>query len=154
MTKTLPSRDISPLAPPDIGLGRAVATALDDACRGPGFFLAMNHGVATVPVLFDAARAVFALPEAAKQAPSIRRSPHNRGHVALAQERLDPSKPADRKEAFTIGRDLPPDHPEVLAGAPFRGVNLWPERPGFRQTTLAHVVACRRLGMLLHRATV
>jgi isopenicillin N synthase-like dioxygenase len=151
MTDTLPILDVSPLASPDLGARRAVAAALGAACRGPGFFLAVNHGVGTVPALFDAARAFFALPEAAKQALSIKRSPHNRGYVALAEEQLDPTKPADRKEAFNIGLDLAPDHPEVLAGAPFRGVNLWPELPGFRATTLAHFDACHRLGMLLHR---
>jgi isopenicillin N synthase-like dioxygenase len=151
MTDTLPILDVSPLASPDLAARRAVATALGAACRGPGFFLAVNHGVATIPALFDAARAFFALPEAAKQALSIRRSPHNRGYVALEEEQLDPAKPADRKEAFNIGLDLPPDHPEVLAGAPFRGVNLWPELPGFREATLAHFDACHRLGILLHR---
>lgn len=148
---SLPVLDISPLASPDLAARRAAAAALGAACRGPGFFLAVNHGVTTTEALFDAARAFFALPEAAKQALSIRRSPHNRGYVALEEEQLDPSKPADRKEAFNIGLDLPPDHSEVLAGAPFRGVNLWPELPGFRAAVLAHFDACHRLGVLLHR---
>jgi isopenicillin N synthase-like dioxygenase len=123
---SLPILDVSPLASPDLSARRAAAAALGAACRGPGFFLAVNHGVTTTEPLFAAARAFFALPEAAKQALSIRRSPHNRGYVALAEEQLDPSKPADRKEAFNIGLDLPPDHPEVLEGRPFRGVTCGP----------------------------
>lgn len=35
-------------------------------------------------------------------------------------------KPADLKEAFNIGLNLAPDDPRVVAGEPFRGVNLWP----------------------------
>ena len=41
----------------------------------------------------------------------------------VAQARLGP---ADLKEAFNIGWDLSPDDPRVIAGEPFRGVNVWP----------------------------
>ena len=151
MSETLPIFDVSSLAAPDAAMRRAAAAALGAACRGPGFFLAVNHGVTTIEPLFAAARAFFALPEAAKQALSIRLSPHNRGYVAFAEEQLDPSRPADRKEAFNIGLDLSPEDPEVQAGVPFRGVNLWPDLPGFRETALAHFAACHALGLLLHR---
>lgn len=92
------------------------------------------------------------MPEAAKQALSIRHSPHNRGYVSLSEEQLDPSRPADRKEAFNVGLDLAPDDPEVLAGRPFRGGNRWPDAaPGLRQAILAHFDAAWALGRLLHR---
>ncbi|MCP6280730.1 isopenicillin N synthase family oxygenase, partial [Klebsiella pneumoniae] len=53
---------------------------------------------------------------------------------------------------FNIGLDLASDDPEVLAGMPFRGVNLWPEgEPGIRQAILAHFNAAWALGRLLHR---
>jgi isopenicillin N synthase-like dioxygenase len=149
----VPVLDVSGLrsdAPAD---RRRVAAALGAACRGPGFFLVTGHGIpaATVAGMFDAARTLFALPQAAKEALSIRRSPHNRGYVALDEEQLDPTKPADRKEAFNIGLDLPPDDAEVLAGRPFRGVNLWPDIPGFRAAMLGHFDAAWSLGRLLHR---
>jgi isopenicillin N synthase-like dioxygenase len=133
---------------------RAVAAALGAACRGPGFFLVTGHGIpaGVTQGMFAAARRFFGQDAAAKQALSIRRSPHNRGYVALDEEQLDPVKPADRKEAFNVGLDLPPDHPEVVAGRPFRGVNLWPEDlPGFRAAILAHFDAAWALGRLLHR---
>jgi isopenicillin N synthase-like dioxygenase len=101
--------------------------------------------------MFGAASAFFARPQAEKEALSIKRSPHNRGYVALDEEQLDPTKPADRKEAFNIGLDLAPDDPEVLAGRPFRGVNLWPGLPGFRDAMMAHFDAAWALGRLLHR---
>jgi isopenicillin N synthase-like dioxygenase len=127
--------------------------ALGAASRGVGFFLSVGHGIAPElsAAAFAAARAFFARPLAEKQALSIRRSPHNRGYVALGEERLDAAAAADRKEAFNIGLDLPPDHPEVLAGRPFRGVNLWPELPGWRATMLAYFEACWAAGRRLHR---
>src|SRR5262249_28306828 len=82
---------------------------------------------------------------------SITRSPHNRGYVGLEGERLDEGKPADLKEAFNVGLDLAPDHPEVVAGRPFRGVNLWPALPGWRRVGLDHFGAAWAVGRLLHR---
>jgi isopenicillin N synthase-like dioxygenase len=149
----VPVIDVSGLRSAEPAARRAVAAALGAACRGPGFFLVTGHGIApsVTAGLFAAARALFAEGAAAKDALSIRHSPHNRGYVALEEEQLDPTQPADRKEAFNIGLDLPADHPEVLAGAPFRGVNLWPDLPGFREAVLAHFDAAWALGRLLHR---
>jgi isopenicillin N synthase-like dioxygenase len=132
---------------------RATAARLGMACRDVGFFYLVDHGV-PVPLIngaFAASRAFFELPLAAKQALSIRRSQHNRGYVAMADERLDPKAGADRKEAFNIGVDLPAEHPDVLAGKPFRGVNFWPDLPEFRERLLDYFDACLDLGRRLHR---
>ena len=40
----------------------------------------------------------------------------------------------------------------MLAGRPFRGPNLWPALPGFRDTLLAYHAAMLDLGIVLHRA--
>jgi isopenicillin N synthase-like dioxygenase len=153
MSESVPVIDIAGLRSGEQADRHAVAAALGAACRGPGFFLVTGHGIApqVVAAMFGAARALFAMDAAAKHALSIRRSPHNRGYVALDEEQLDPGKPADRKEAFNIGLDLAADDPEVLAGRPFRGVNLWPDLPGFRAATLAYFDAAWALGRLLHR---
>lgn len=154
MTDTVPVIDVSSLRSADPDARRATAASLGAACRGAGFFLVTGHGIpaAVTQGLFAAAREFFAQDRAVKEALSIRRSPHNRGYVALSEEQLDPGKPADRKEAFNIGLDLAPDDPEVLAGAPFRGVNLWPDSlPGFRPAVMAHFDAAWALGRLLHR---
>jgi isopenicillin N synthase-like dioxygenase len=94
----LPVLDISGLAATDPAARRATAEHLGAACREAGFFLATGHRIpdALRDGLFDAARAFFALPEARKEEISIRHSPHNRGYVALAEEQLDPSRPAAR----------------------------------------------------------
>ncbi|QDL94009.1 isopenicillin N synthase family oxygenase (plasmid) [Paroceanicella profunda] len=137
------------------GDGAAFTAGLSAACRETGFFLLTGHGVdpALTAAVFGQAAALFALPQARKEAVGIHLSPHNRGYVALGAERLDDTTgQVDRKEAFNIGLDLPPDHPDVAAGKPFRGVNLWPDLPGFRDTTLSYFNAAWALGVDLHRA--
>ncbi|MEQ8965507.1 MAG: 2-oxoglutarate and iron-dependent oxygenase domain-containing protein [Azospirillaceae bacterium] len=150
----IPVIDVAPLASGDSEGTAAVAAAIGRACRGTGFFYIRGHGVPDTMMAeaFAASRALFALPDTEKDALSITRSPHNRGYVALAGESLDPAIPADRKEAFNIGLDLALDDPEVVAGAPFRGVNVWPDLPGWRATMLDYFERVRALGHRLHRA--
>lgn len=155
MTDAIPVISLADLAAPDRAARERLAAEIGAACRGPGFMIVTDHGVA--PDLranaFDAARAFFARPQAEKDALSIERSPHNRGYVRLGGERLDPASGAvDGKEAFNIGLDLAADDRRVLAGEPFRGVNLWPEEPAFRDATLAYFNAVWALGVRLHRA--
>jgi isopenicillin N synthase-like dioxygenase len=132
---------------------RRIATEIGAAARGIGFFTVVNHGVGAVLIdaMFAAGRGFFSRPVAEKAVLSIKRSSSNRGYVGLSEEALDPSKGADVKEAFNIGLDLPHDHPEVLAGKPFRGINLWPQDEVFRQTALAYFDAVWKLGVDLHR---
>lgn len=153
MTSAIPTVDLRPLTEGEGGLAR-VAADVGRACRGIGFF-AVSHP--PVPeglraAAFAAADAFFALPPERKAAVSIRRSGHNRGYVGLAVEALDPARGPDNKEAFNIGLDLAADDPEVMAGRPFRGPNLWPDLPGFRPTLVAYYDAMLALGIALHRA--
>lgn len=128
---------------------------LGQAVRGPGFFLLENH---TVPEalrarIFEMADAFFTQPIAEKRALSILNTPHYRGWAAEGDESLDDSSAlVDRKESFNIGFDLAPDDPRVLRGEPFRGVNVWPQIDGFRETALAYFDAALALGVDLHRA--
>lgn len=128
---------------------------LGAAARGPGFFLVSGHGVdpGLIARVFDQGAAFFALPQAEKAPLSIATNPHNRGWAAIGSESLDEhSGQIDQKEAFNIGYDLPPDDPRVVAGEPFRGVNLWPDLPGFRATLLDYFATVQALGIGLHRA--
>lgn len=125
------------------------------ACRETGFVLLTGHGIAPeqIAAVFDAADTFFALPVAEKARLDIRQNPHNRGWAALGSENLDEtSDQTDQKEAFNVGLNLAADDPRVLAGEPFRGVNIWPELPGFRETMLAYFDAVLNLGRTLHRA--
>src|SRR5262245_28008288 len=145
--------DVSGLSAGEPAAIKRVAAALGHACRDTGFFYVTGHGIpdALLSGIFHSAQSFFAEPAAAKDAISIKRSRHNRGYVGLSTESLDPTH-TDHKEAFNIGLDLAPDDPEVLAGKPFRGVNLWPGIPGFRDTALSYFNAVWKLGCDLHLA--
>jgi len=133
----------------------AFAAQLGKVCRETGFFVLKNHGVSSALVddAFAAAHHFFALTQAAKDDLSITLSPHNRGYAKLGSESLDEqSGVTDQKEAFNIGLDLSADDPRVLAEEPFRGVNVWPELEGFRDTGLAYFEAAWALGRKLHEA--
>ncbi len=148
---TIPIVDLRSGEPEDLP---RLAAELGAACRGPGFFYLVGHGIpaAMRASTFAAAAAFFALDPARKEAVAITRSPHNRGYVGFGTETLDPTRPADLKEAFNVGLDLAADDPDVLAGRPFRGVNLWPDLPGFREALLAWYDACWTVGRRVHRA--
>ncbi len=126
------------------------ASQLGAACRETGFFLLKGHGLREHQIadVFAAAADFFAQSEAAKRPLSITTNPHNRGWAYLGSESLDEhSGKTDRKEAFNIGLDLAADDPRVLAAEPFRGVNLWPDLPGFRETMLAYFTHVWALGV-------
>ena len=130
----------------------AFAAGLGATCRTTGFFLLRGHGVhdGLIADVFTQSAKFFAQPLDLKESLSIASNPHNRGWAFLGSEGLDDtSGQKDRKEAFNIGFDLSPDDPRVLAGAPFRGVNLWPDLPGFRDTMLAYYRAAHALGVAL-----
>lgn len=133
---------------------RQVAGAVGAAARDTGFFAITGHGLAggRSEAIFAAARQVFGLPLAAKEALSIEKAGNNRGWVRLGGEALDPSRPADLKEAFNVGLELAPDDPEITERRPFRGLNAWPDLPGFRETVLGYYDSAWQLGLALHRA--
>jgi isopenicillin N synthase-like dioxygenase len=143
--------------PPD---HRRVGDRRARACRGNRqrgawrrFFYLKGHGIdpALIASVFAGAARFFTLPSEVKERQSIQRSPHNRGYVALKGESLDPARGADLKEAYNIGLDLAADDPRVVRGEPFRGLNLWPDLPGWRATMLAYFDAVWALGRRLHR---
>jgi len=95
---------------------------------------------------------LFDLPEADKERVSIATNTHNRGWAAMGSESLDEtSGQVDNKEAFNIGLELHPTDPRIAAGEPFRGVNLWPDIPGFRVALLRYFEAVWNLGRCLHQ---
>ena len=131
-----------------------VAAEIGAACRGVGFFYVTGHGIPkeVTAGLFSEARRFFAAAPETKNAVSIKQSPHNRGYVAMGEEILDPDMPADLKECYNIGLEVAADDPELLAGVPFRGVNLWPDLPDWRDNMLDYFDRCWTLGLQLHRA--
>lgn len=102
--------------------------ALDRACRDVGFFLLAGHGIdqARRRELEAVSHRLFALPTAVKEAVAMPLSgPAWRGWFPLGGE-LTSGVP-DLKEGYYVGRDLPGDHPSVIAGRPLHGANIWPD---------------------------
>ncbi|MEQ8658425.1 MAG: 2-oxoglutarate and iron-dependent oxygenase domain-containing protein [Hyphomicrobiales bacterium] len=125
------------------------------AARGPGFMVVKNHGVDPdlIAGMFAKADEFFALPGSEKAKISIDKSPHNRGYAGTGSESLDEkSGQMDQKEAFNMALDLPADDPRVIAKEPYRGTNMWPDVPGFKDTFTAYFDQVFNLGVNLHRA--
>ncbi len=135
----LPLVDVAAAFSPDPVARRSLAIALGEHCRNTGFFLVENHGISE-RLLSRARREIdqfFGLPNDLKAAIHISRSRNHRGYVPVGEENALGSTAADLKEAFDIGRELPTDDPDVVAGKPFHGPNVWPvDRPAFRQALL------------------
>jgi isopenicillin N synthase-like dioxygenase len=149
----IPVIDIAPLVNGSPEQAHAVAKALGDACRDVGFFYVSGHGVPPdlMARVFEMSATFFAGPASIREAASFSGPGDNRGYIRLGGETLDPGKPADVKEAFNIGLELAPDDPDLLARAPFRAANLWPDVPGFRDIMLDYFNRVWRLGRDLHR---
>src|SRR3954454_17503590 len=149
----IPVIDIAALLTGSPEEARAVAGKLGQACREVGFFYVTGHGVpaALLARVFERSAAFFAAPASIREAASFSGPGGNRGYIRLGGETLDPGKPADVKEAFNVGLELAPDDPELVARAPFRAANLWPDMPDFRDTMLGYFDRVWRLGRALPR---
>lgn len=154
----MPVIDVSALrTDPDVrsAYGRAVAEAVDQACRDSGFFLVTGHGVDEdrYRCLDRAARRFFALPASAKEEVAMARGGRAwRGWFPEGGE-LTSGRP-DRKEGLYLGEDLRLDDPRVLDGRPLHGPNLLPDAlvPELRGAVDGWIAAMTGLGHLLVRA--
>lgn len=128
---------------------RSLAREIHQVCRDTGFFYVRNHGVPQelVEAQFAFAARFFALPLERKLQLHMNRSRSFAGYEPLAGQTLDTDSPPDLKESYYYSRDLPDDHPCVVAGIRGYGANQWPdELVGFRDQMLAYYTAIRALG--------
>lgn len=132
MSETIPVIDLGPLLSGGEEGRKAVAAEIGAACRGIGFFYVCNHGVPPElrEEVFATAARFFESPEEVKRTALYSAASGNRGFIPMKGESLDPTKAPDLKEAFNIGLEMAEDDPEIVAGARFRGLNLWPEMGG------------------------
>jgi isopenicillin N synthase-like dioxygenase len=154
MTDTIPVLDLAPLRAGEPGALERLGAELRQAFTEVGFYFVRNHGIAQALLdeTFAAAERFHAQPLEAKLA--LRINEHNIGYMPMrgATTRVnavgDVALP-NANEAVFFKRDLPPDHPDVLAKLRFRGVNQWPDLPGFRDTILRACNAFEALALSL-----
>lgn len=150
---TLPIIDLAPLAEGSQAGEARVGAAIHAACTGPGFFYVRNHGVpdAVIRGAAEAARRFFHLPAEVKR--NTRANMLHRGWHAAGGAVMKGAKKPDLKEFYSMGLDLPADHPAVLAGEKLRGPNQWPaELPELRPAMEAYFAAIGDTGARLLRA--
>ena len=168
----LPVIDFAPLAGSNEEAKDRVAREVDAACREIGFLTIVNHPVppAKIREIFRQSKRFFALPLEAKMKAYMGHSNLFRGYLPMDQSasdrthrgraiegfqpHLDPKRVKARKphknEAFQASLELPDDDPDVAAGKPLHGANLWPEDlPGFREAVLDYHATMTEFAALL-----
>jgi isopenicillin N synthase-like dioxygenase len=127
-----------------------VADKLTRACKEAGFAYIVNHGVPpdAIDRIYAVARKFFALTEAQKDEVSIKKSGFTfNGFLPTAHLGSDAKMKSDLHESFQAHLDLPDDDPEVVAGTPFYGHNLWPSAmPELRQEVIDYQERVAKLG--------
>jgi isopenicillin N synthase-like dioxygenase len=147
----IPVLDIGPFLAGEKGALSALARHVARTCRDTGFLVLANHGVpqGLSDGCFAAAAAFFDLPMERKLALKV--GDINVGYLPQGAQVIRTSKVHENRkpnlnESFYIIRDLPPDHPDILAGKPMLAPNRWPEgMPDFRRATLAYFAAMQAL---------
>jgi isopenicillin N synthase-like dioxygenase len=150
-TETIPVIDLGPFLAGDPGALERTAKELRFALTEIGFYFIVNHGVprAQIAEVFAQVTRFHALPIEQKLA--LKLDKHNTGYLPMRGNTLRTStvqagtKP-NLNEAFFIKREMPTDHPDVLADRRFRGANRWPAGlPGFRETIVGYSQTMERL---------
>ncbi|MEN0073956.1 MAG: 2-oxoglutarate and iron-dependent oxygenase domain-containing protein, partial [Paracraurococcus sp.] len=155
MADEIPILDLAPLLEDRPGALDALGAQLRRAFTEVGFYFVRNTGVPEplVEAAFAAAARFHAQPLEAKLALPF--NEHNQGYLPFRgnttrMNAVEGVKKPNANEAVFFKRELPPDHPDVLAGRRFRGVNRWPAAlPGFREVALDYAAAMEGLGRRL-----
>ena len=149
MSSSIPQIDFSPFLEGGETGKKQVASQIGKACREIGFFTLTDHGVSLelIQRVFDANREFHQQPLEEKEEILISHSEHHRGYHPFSAEATDPNVNPDLKEAFDMALELPLDDPDVKAGKPFHGPNVWPRNPPqFRKTLEEYYQALLLLG--------
>lgn len=123
----------------------AFADALGESFRTYGFALVADHGMdaALIARAWQLARALFALPDAAKRAYLVPGGAGQRGYTAFGTEVAKGAQANDLKEFWHVGREAPPGSAPAAEMPP----NVWPrEIAGFREIFTALYAAFDAVG--------
>ena len=147
----IPIIDLGPCLAGEPGAIECASRELRAALTEIGFYFVVNHGVPPdlIRNTFHQAARFHALPLDRKM--EVRIDRHNVGYLPMRGDTLRTStvqtvtKP-NLNEAFFVARDLPADHPDVVADRRFRSANRWPsDLPGFREAIVAYCDTMERL---------
>jgi isopenicillin N synthase-like dioxygenase len=156
-TEIIPVIDLGPYLAGTLGAIDRTAGELRYALTEIGFYFIVNHGVCSRQIgeVFRQVARFHAQPLEKKL--RIKLDKHNVGYLPMRGDTLRTStvetvtKP-NHNEAFFVARDLPSDHPDVLADRRFRSANRWPsDLPGFREIIVDYCDAMERLAQKLVR---
>ena len=134
----VPVIDIEPFRTGDEAARRAVAQAVDRACRDIGFLVIRGHGVdpALIAKTRDVSHAFFDLPigqklRVAKPAVDITRGYTGVDTESLARSRDPSATGSDLNESLMIGPvdAFPAEYTHAPAAGKHFAPNLWPEEP-------------------------
>ncbi|HJU18047.1 MAG TPA: 2-oxoglutarate and iron-dependent oxygenase domain-containing protein [Stellaceae bacterium] len=147
----IPVIDLGPYLAQAPGAIERTAEKLRFALTEIGFYFIVNHGVPAAQIgdVFRQAARFHALPLEQKLAVKIDR--HNVGYLPMKGDTLRTSTVANVtkpnvNEAFFVARDLPNDHPDVVADRRFRSANRWPsDLPGFREAVVGYCETMEQL---------
>ncbi len=129
----------------------AAAAAFGDAFVRTGFAVVSEHGVPerVIRRASGAAKALFALPEAAKAAYVLPGGGGQRGMTGFGIETAKGAAAVDLKEFWHIGRELPEGHALAHSMPP----NVWPwEWPDFKPASLALYNSLEDAGLKILKA--
>ncbi|KAJ5825315.1 oxidoreductase [Penicillium riverlandense] len=112
-----------------------------EACQRHGFFQIFNHRVPSdlQESILQQSRDLFSLPLDIKEKYNKDLGTDNRGYERLRAQNFEKRGEGDLKEGFYLGKDLPKDHPSVVAGKFSQGSNKYPSEirdPGLFKTTI------------------
>ena len=157
---SVPIVDIAPYWTGGDAGKRAVAAAVDRACRDIGFLIS-GHGIPgeMVEETRVLARAFFDLPLAEKMrvgqpAPNVSRGYTPLASEAVARSRGAASTAGDLNESFMVGPVNPvdPTYATAAAAGQHFAANLWPERPAaIRPVFIGYYRAMSELAQVLMR---
>ncbi len=153
----IPKLDVSAYLAGEPGALETLAGELRYALENIGFYYLTGHNVPLelIEATFDAAKRFHAQPLEEKLA--LRANEHNVGYMPVNSSvsrasQVEKARKPNLVEAFFLKRDLPADHPDVLAKKRYRCMNQWPAEgavPSFRETAVAYMDAiealCRKM---------
>lgn len=150
----IPVLDLGPLRAGEPGALERLGAELRAAFTEVGFYFVRNHGISQSLLDATFAEAERFHAQALDEKLALKINEHNIGYMPMrgATTRVNAVGAValpNANEAVFFKRDLPADHPDVLAGKRFRGVNQWPELPGFRDAILRAMGAFEALGLSL-----